>query len=212
MDPYKINEQDWELFKIKIKIWQENYIGDLIKKYNGQLNKSAFPSEKFWKLEKQINTDKNKTGVIIKNLSRTSIIENIISLINEKVISYIDLLDFSSELKSYINEILDNERFFMGNRNKIKKDRNNSKTGVDKTAQNKLTEMMNSKDLEEFEDLYFETMTSDDANLCRMNFQALYNEFVRLKCIEYCSNNSLPKDFADKMFYAYLNYDIDLEL
>ena len=100
----------------------------------------------------------------------------------------------------------------MGNRNKIKKDRNNSKTGVDKTAQNKLTEMMNSKELEEFEDLYYETMTSDDAMLCRMNFQALYNEFVRLKCIEYCNNNSLPKDFADKMFYAYLNYDIELEL
>lgn len=177
MDPYKINEQDWELFKIKIKIWQENYIGNLI-----------------------------------KNLSRSSMIENIISLINARVISCLDLLDFSSELKGYINEILDNEVFFMGNRNKIKKDRNNSKTGVDKSAQNKLTEMMNSKDLEEFEDLYFETMTSDDARLCRMNFQALYNEFVRLKCIEYCSNNSLPKDFADKMFYAYLNYDIELEL
>lgn len=100
----------------------------------------------------------------------------------------------------------------MGNRNKIKKDKNNSKTNVDKTAQNKLTEMMNSKELEEFEDLYYETMTSDDAKLCRMNFQTLYNEFVRLKCIEYCSNNSLPKDFADKMFYAYLNYDIGLEL
>lgn len=212
MDPYKINEQDWELFKIKIKIWQENYISDLIKKYDDLLNEPAFPSEKFWKLEKQINVDKNKTGVIIKNLSRSNMIENIISLINARVISYLDLLDFSSELKGYINEILDNEVFFMGNRNKIKKDRNNSKTGVDKTAQNKLTEMMDSKELEEFEDLYFETMTSDDAKLCRMNFQALYNEFVRLKCIEYCSNNSLPKDFADKMFYAYLNYDIELEL
>ena len=55
----------------------------------------------------------------------------------------------------------------MGNRNKIKKDRNNSKTGVDKTAQNELTEMMNSKDLEEFEDLYYETMTSNDAKFCR---------------------------------------------
>lgn len=100
----------------------------------------------------------------------------------------------------------------MGNRNKIKKDRNNNKQGVDKDAQNKLTEMMFSKDLEDCENLYYETMTSDNAMLCRMNFQALYNEFVRLKCIEYCSNNSLPKDFADKMFYAYLNYDNELEL
>lgn len=100
----------------------------------------------------------------------------------------------------------------MRNRNKIKKDRNNNTKGVDKSAQNKFTEMMESKELEEFEDLYFKTMSSNDAKLCRMNFQILYNEFVWLKCCEYCNNNSLSKDFADKMFYAYLNYDISLEL
>lgn len=121
MESYKINEKDWELFKIKIKIWQENYISDLIKKYDDLLNEPAFPSEKFWKLEKQINVDKNKTGVIIKNLSRSNMIENIISLINARVISYLDLLDFSSELKGYINEILDNEVFFFGKSKQNKK-------------------------------------------------------------------------------------------
>ena len=60
--------------------------------------------------------------------------------------------------------------------------------------------MMNSKELEEFEDLYYEAMTSNDVMLCRMNFQALYNEFVRLKCIEYCINNSFQKILQIKCF------------
>lgn len=59
------------------------------------------PSEKFWTLEERIRNDKKDTGVQLK-MSRSNCIPNIISLLNEEVITMEDLDEFSDELKETI--------------------------------------------------------------------------------------------------------------
>lgn len=69
----------------------------LNKEYIELLSEDANPSDKFWRLEKRIKEDKKKTGVRAE-MSRSNLIYNIISLINEGAISYEDLEEFSDEI------------------------------------------------------------------------------------------------------------------
>jgi hypothetical protein len=62
------------------------------------LSLSSNPSEKFWRLDKKIKEDRKKTGVQLE-MSRSKLIYNIISLINEGAISFEDLEEFGDELK-----------------------------------------------------------------------------------------------------------------
>lgn len=77
----------------------------LNKEYIELLNEDADPSEKFWKLDERIREDRKKTGVRLE-MSRSKLISNIISLINEGAISYEDLEEFSDELKQTLSFIL----------------------------------------------------------------------------------------------------------
>ena len=99
-----VNEQDWKLFRKKLPIWQEAFIGKIIEDYKSILQKDTLPSEKFLELEKRIFNDKKKTGVTAI-MSRSKIIANIYSLLNEGAITKNDLSDFSEELQ---NEIIRN--------------------------------------------------------------------------------------------------------
>ncbi len=60
-------------------------------------------SNKFWELEKKINTDRRHPGVIL-NMSKSEAIYNIIRL---GVIAYDDLADFSEDLQMSVKLILD---------------------------------------------------------------------------------------------------------
>lgn len=60
-------------------------------------------SNKFWGLEKKINTDRRHPGVIL-NMSKSEAIYNIIRL---GVIAYDDLADFSEDLQMSVKLILD---------------------------------------------------------------------------------------------------------
>ena len=60
-------------------------------------------SNKFWELEKKINTDRRHPGVIL-NMSKSEAIYNIIRL---GVITYDDLADFSEDLQMSVKLILD---------------------------------------------------------------------------------------------------------
>ena len=102
MDPYKINEKDWTLFKNKLPYWQEKYIETVIIKYQNLLNKNIPASRKFWELDKLMKKDKQKSGVIVSNLSRSNMVNEILELLKEKAITMDDLNDFSRELKKYI--------------------------------------------------------------------------------------------------------------
>ena len=71
------------------------------KEYIELLSEDVNPSDKFWRLEKRIKEDRKKTGVRVE-MSRSNLIYNIISLINEGAISYEDLEEFSDELKGTV--------------------------------------------------------------------------------------------------------------
>lgn len=60
-------------------------------------------SNKFWGLEKKINTDRRHPGVIL-NMSKSEAIYDIIRL---GVITYDDLADFSEDLQMSVKLILD---------------------------------------------------------------------------------------------------------
>ena len=102
----EISEKDWKIFREKLPTWQEAYIEKLNQEYVEILNSSKVSSEKFWELEKRIKTDKHKTGVIC-DMRRSKLVENIISLISEGVIIADDLSEFSDDLKSTVQLMIE---------------------------------------------------------------------------------------------------------
>lgn len=78
----------------------------LNREYIAILSEDADPSDKFWKLEKRIKEDKKKAGVQMR-MSRSNLIYNLISLINEGAISFEDLEDFSDGLKETVGAFID---------------------------------------------------------------------------------------------------------
>ncbi|MDR1769431.1 MAG: multidrug transporter [Hungatella sp.] len=102
MQGQRFTKKDWTLFRNKIMDWQEAYMDRLNKEYIELLSEDANPSEKFWRLDKKIKEDKKKTGVQLE-MRRTNLIYNIISLISDGVISFVDLEEFSDELKEAVS-------------------------------------------------------------------------------------------------------------
>ena len=94
-----INESDWKLFRTKLPRWQEAHMERLNQEYAALLASSDSASEKFWALEKRINTDKQSVGVIAR-MSRSNMYHNISSLLSEHVITLDDLADFSEEMRN----------------------------------------------------------------------------------------------------------------
>ena len=102
----EISKKDWKLFREKLPIWQDTYMDKLNQEYIEILSSSDNPADKFWKLEKRVNVDKHKTGVAC-DMRRSKMVENIISLITEGVIGIDDLAEFSDNLKSTVQLILE---------------------------------------------------------------------------------------------------------
>ena len=94
-------ESDWKLFKKLIPIWQERYMTKLNKEYIGILIQDKKASTIFWELNDRIKKDQNNPGVIIE-MSRSLLVENLISLIKHNVITFDELNDFSEETKESI--------------------------------------------------------------------------------------------------------------
>ena len=78
----------------------------LNKEYIELLSENANPSDKFWSLEERIKKDKKKTGVRAE-MSRSNLIYNIISLMNEGAIRLEDLEEFSDQLKETVRFIVE---------------------------------------------------------------------------------------------------------
>ncbi|EOS67105.1 hypothetical protein C816_00617 [Oscillibacter sp. 1-3] len=83
-------------------------MGRLCDEYIELLSGDGDPSEKFWKLDKRIRSDKRNPGVQLQ-MTRTNFIYNIISLINNDVISMKDLEDFSDDLKETVRVFLERQ-------------------------------------------------------------------------------------------------------
>lgn len=104
MNQYGFTESDWKLYKSKIAYWQEAYMEKLCKEYIELLSSDKLPSDRFWELDKRIHEDKCATGVVVTN-SRSKVIDNILDLLCEEVITLDDLSDFSEGLKGKVRSI-----------------------------------------------------------------------------------------------------------
>lgn len=103
------SKSDWKLFRTKIADWQENYMDKLNKEYIKLLSGDEAASEKFWKLEERIKSDRKRPGVIIQ-MRKSEMVYDIAILIRDEVIDIQDLEGFSDELKEQVQMIL-NRRF-----------------------------------------------------------------------------------------------------
>ncbi len=101
-EEYGFPESDWRLFRKKLPVWQQDYMGKLIEEYKDILNGEGSPSDKFWELEKRIKQDRRDTGVTIDRVSRSRMIDILISLYREGAITSDDLDDFSDTLKDQL--------------------------------------------------------------------------------------------------------------
>lgn len=98
-------KKDWKLFREKIPGWQEDYMERLLKQYVESLSRDLPASTKFWELEKRIKYDRRTPGVCIQ-LRKSSMIWDIVSLIQDGVIRVEDLEEFSEDLKQAVRMIL----------------------------------------------------------------------------------------------------------
>ena len=94
----QVNESDWKLFRTRLPAWQEKHIESLLREYDALLNGSENASEKFWALENRIREDQQHVGVVAR-MSRSNMYGNLAALLQEGVITYDDLEDFSDELR-----------------------------------------------------------------------------------------------------------------
>ncbi len=101
------------IFLKKIVIWQDAYIDKLNKQYIELLNSDKSAAEKFWELENRIYKDKKQSGVECE-ISRTTMLRNILNLLTEDVITLDDLKDFSDDLQSKVKNIIEIDNLYTG--------------------------------------------------------------------------------------------------
>ena len=106
---YEPSKTDWKLFREKIPGWQEAYMEKLLKGYAEYLSTDLPASMKFWELEKMLKADRKSPGVLI-DMRKSTMIWDIVSLINDKAICFDDLAEFSDELKEAVNFILERQK------------------------------------------------------------------------------------------------------
>ena len=107
MQRIEINESDWKLYRSRIADWQEAFMEKLLNEYMTIINDKKLPSERYWDLHDKIKEDSTKTGVIARN-ARSSMIHNILNLLQEGAITYEDLDGFSDELIERVKFLYEN--------------------------------------------------------------------------------------------------------
>ena len=103
-----VSEKDWKLFRSKLPGWQEKYMDKLGKEYIELLSGDKLPSDKFWALEERIRQDKQNPGVLITEMSRSKMRNNLLNMLSYKVITVGDLDGFSEELRQDLEQIVKN--------------------------------------------------------------------------------------------------------
>ena len=100
------NEKDWKLFREKLPQWQESHMEKLCREYLEILGKDTQPSDRFWELDKRINSDKHHLE-LRGRMSLSNMDINIIGFIRENVITLDDLSEFSDELQNHMRLIVE---------------------------------------------------------------------------------------------------------
>lgn len=102
----EISKQDWALYRRKMPVWQENYMEHLCREYTEILTSDKQASDRFWQLWERIKEDPKCTGVIAQ-MSRSSVIFNMVDLIREGTITLDDLAEFSEELQERVRFLVE---------------------------------------------------------------------------------------------------------
>ena len=97
MPAIEIKKSDWKLFRERLPEWQEKYMEHLVEEYIEFLQSDARASKKFWGMEKRINQDKRRPGVIL-TLAKRKLDLDLVHLLDDGVIGFDDLEGFSPEL------------------------------------------------------------------------------------------------------------------
>jgi hypothetical protein len=102
----EVSKQDWKLFQSKLSQWQEAYMGKLLLEYMEILKEDACPSERFWKLDERIRTDKKSPGVCV-TMRKSDLPYIVLALLRDGVICRDDLSVFSEKFQEEIGLRLD---------------------------------------------------------------------------------------------------------
>lgn len=97
----QVNEADWKLFRKMLPDWQEAHMNKLNQEYAAILAGSGTAADKFWELEKRINSDKEHVGVVAR-MSRSNMYHNILGLLTDGTITIDDLEGFSDDLRERV--------------------------------------------------------------------------------------------------------------
>lgn len=100
----QVNERDWKLFREKISGWQEAYMEKLNREYIALLSGEGSASDRFWGLERRVRQDKRSSGVVVQ-MRRSMMRHNLLSLLDEQVITLDDLDGFSVSLVSELTHM-----------------------------------------------------------------------------------------------------------
>ena len=101
-----MNEHDWRLFKEKLPAWQEAYMERLNAEYVGMLCGKGKASAKFRALDERIRKDRKSPGVVM-DMRRATMLQNMMSLLEQGVITMADLEGFSEELIGIMKGFVD---------------------------------------------------------------------------------------------------------
>lgn len=105
-----IKESDWKLLRKRLPEWQEEHMEKLLKGYAELLDADISASDRFWKLSEHMERDKRSAGVVIRDLSRSNAVANILNLLDDGVIGMEDLSGFSDEVLNAAKWTLDSQR------------------------------------------------------------------------------------------------------
>ena len=96
-----ILESDWKLFRQRLPGWQERHMQKLLDEYAAIIAGAGNPSAKFWTLEECLRKDIRHAGVCVER-SRSTMVETLFRLLDEKAIDAGDLDGFSDGLRHWI--------------------------------------------------------------------------------------------------------------
>lgn len=96
-----VKEKDWKEFRKRVPGWQMAYMQKLEKEYLELLQSGKPADQIFWALQKRIEADRKSPGVIVE-MRRSRMMENLITMMLDGVITPDDLSGFSDEIRDSV--------------------------------------------------------------------------------------------------------------
>lgn len=102
-----VAESDWKLFRKRLPGWQEGYMEKLVGEYMEILGGEGRASGRLWTLERRIRKDKKRLGVMVRDVSRSTMRHEIARLALDGAISLDDLDGFTEDVTDYVRRCLE---------------------------------------------------------------------------------------------------------